>query len=525
MKKILFISCVLNFSISHAQFEYITEPAKLKGEVNSGTFESHPILSKDSSTIFFTRVSFDSTSKKKYNQDIWTSKKDASGFFVKPVSITKVNNELNNSIFGISSDGNTIYLFDCYNTDKKTVSQNGFATCSKKGDTWGEIVQHKITNLIIKGNHYDFHINNDENVILISYAGPSSLGEEDLYVSFKKDNIWSEPKHLGNKINSNKYDISPFLSNGQDTLFFSSNGFGGEGDADIFFSVRQDDSWTNWSTPQNLGNKINTPKFDAYFVKNGKNLYWSSSNDDTSNDDIYTSKLISTLVAKVDKVTNCSIYKAIDGKIDISVEGGLLPYSYVWSNGSTSEDASSLSKGQYSVSITDASGQKVELNSPISEPKEILNLTAGVNIAKIVTPEVVIFFNSGSWEILPEAAKELDRIVLIMNENPNLVIQLGSHTDCRSTVKFNKRLSNNRAASTAAYIKARINNPTRIYGTGYGESKLISNCPCEGAKISNCPEEEHKKNRRTEFIVISNEMKLIPKSDKITPKIDNYTKK
>ena len=75
---------------------------------------------------------------------------------------------------------------------------------------------------------------------------------------------------MGNKINSNKYDISPFLSNGQDTLFFSSNGFGGEGDADIFFSVRQDDSWTNWSTPQNLGNKINTPKFDAYFVKNGK---------------------------------------------------------------------------------------------------------------------------------------------------------------------------------------------------------------------------------------------------------------
>ena len=111
-----------------------------------------------------------------------------------------------------------------------------------------------------------------------------------------------------------------------------------------------------------------------------------------------------------------------------------------------------------------------------------------------------------------------------MNEYPNLVIELGSHTDCRSKADFNLRLSQNRAAASAAYIKARIKNPTRIFGKGYGESKLQVNCPCEGAVVSSCPETEHQKNRRTEFIVKSNEAAKIPKVDNVTPKIVDYKK-
>jgi outer membrane protein OmpA-like peptidoglycan-associated protein len=83
-----------------------------------------------------------------------------------------------------------------------------------------------------------------------------------------------------------------------------------------------------------------------------------------------------------------------------------------------------------------------------------------------------------------------------------MVVELGSHTDCRGSIASNATLSDNRAKASAGYIQARITNPERIYGKGYGESKLITNCPCEGTVKSTCPESEHQKNRRTEFLII-----------------------
>ena len=89
-----------------------------------------------------------------------------------------------------------------------------------------------------------------------------------------------------------------------------------------------------------------------------------------------------------------------------------------------------------------------------------------------------------------------------MNEYPNMVIELGSHTDCRASAVFNEKLSDNRAKASAAYIKKSITNPERISGKGYGESKLKNGCACEGDVKSTCTEEEHQQNRRTEFIIL-----------------------
>ncbi len=133
-----------------------------------------------------------------------------------------------------------------------------------------------------------------------------------------------------------------------------------------------------------------------------------------------------------------------------------------------------------------------------------------------------IYFDLGKWNIRPDAAVELDKIIKVMNDNPNLVIELGSHTDCRSSKDFNQRLSQNRAASSAEYIKAKITNPNRIYGKGYGESRLKINCPCEGNVISNCSEDQHQLNRRTEFIVLSNNAELSLDKDLVTPKVIDY---
>ncbi|MFT6281122.1 MAG: outer membrane protein OmpA-like peptidoglycan-associated protein [Salibacteraceae bacterium] len=113
-----------------------------------------------------------------------------------------------------------------------------------------------------------------------------------------------------------------------------------------------------------------------------------------------------------------------------------------------------------------------------------------------------IYFDVDKSNIRPDAAMELDKIVKIMNENPSIKIELGSHTDCRASKGYNKALSGRRATSSAQYIKSRITNPKQIYGKGYGESKLVNDCGCEGSVVSDCSEEEHQANRRTEFKIV-----------------------
>ena len=115
-----------------------------------------------------------------------------------------------------------------------------------------------------------------------------------------------------------------------------------------------------------------------------------------------------------------------------------------------------------------------------------------------------IYFDLNKSNMRPDAAIELDKIVKIMNENPTLVVELGSHTDCRASIAYNKALSGRRAKSSAKYVRSRITNPKRIYGKGYGESLLVNDCGCEGSVVSDCSEEEHQANRRTEFKIVGN---------------------
>lgn len=125
----------------------------------------------------------------------------------------------------------------------------------------------------------------------------------------------------------------------------------------------------------------------------------------------------------------------------------------------------------------------------------------GTDIGKLVDLKP-IYFDVGKWDVKPEGAVELDKVVGLMNENTGMVIELGSHTDCRGAAKANLTLSDKRAKSSAAYIISKGIAKDRIFGKGYGEAKLINGCACEGKKVSKCTEEEHAQNRRTEFKIV-----------------------
>jgi outer membrane protein OmpA-like peptidoglycan-associated protein len=108
-----------------------------------------------------------------------------------------------------------------------------------------------------------------------------------------------------------------------------------------------------------------------------------------------------------------------------------------------------------------------------------------------------IYFDFDKSEIRPDAAIELDKVVSYLNKYPSVKIELGSHTDSRGKANYNQKLSENRAESSANYIKKRIQNPDRITYKGYGESKLVNDCK---NRVS-CTEAQHQLNRRTEFVI------------------------
>ena len=133
---------------------------------------------------------------------------------------------------------------------------------------------------------------------------------------------------------------------------------------------------------------------------------------------------------------------------------------------------------------------------------QLIPIEVGDDLGQLIALED-IYFDFDKANIRPDAAIELDKIVEVMNDAPNLVIELGSHTDCRGDDKYNQILSEKRAKSSAAYIKARISNPERISGKGYGESQPVNDCGCgKSRKESECTEEEHQLNRRTEFRIV-----------------------
>ncbi|MES2560868.1 MAG: OmpA family protein [Bacteroidota bacterium] len=113
-----------------------------------------------------------------------------------------------------------------------------------------------------------------------------------------------------------------------------------------------------------------------------------------------------------------------------------------------------------------------------------------------------IYFDLAKYNIRPSAAKELDKLVVLMQENPDIIIELSSHTDCRAPYQYNMTLSDNRANASADYIVSKGINVVRVNGIGYGETKLVNDCGCEGKVVTRvCTEEEHQANRRTEFKV------------------------
>lgn len=480
MNKLIIVSTLLLCVVSvRAQFWKTTEPEKLSPQVNSVAEESMPFFSTDSSILYFTRTFDVRNAGGEFDQDIWYSTRGSNGEYSEAVQMKSLNNKFNNAVVGTNQAGDRLYLLNAY--DGKKDQEKGLAVSQRSANgTWGNPTRLNIPDLKIGGDFCGFYVCKDETVIIISYKGPNSLGEEDLYVVENVNGSWTSPKHMGSVINSSGFEISPFLTDSKDTLFFSSNGHGGLGDADIFYSIRQG-SWSSWSKPVNLGAPFNTDKFDAYFKYSSELAYWVS-NRESERTDIFIARILAPPALAISCAkTDVSVFAAKDGKAVVNVSNGVAPYTYLWSNGATTASISGLAPGTYEVKVTDALGRSMSCSVIVIEPAAPV----------VQSIEELIYFDLNSSKLNAENIAVLNSLIPRLKENPELKIFVESHCDVRASVPYNMWLSERRMIATKKYLAENGIDPSRVSGEFLGKSQPKIDCG------DSCTEEQHRTNRRT----------------------------
>lgn len=274
-----------------------TTPVPLSSAVNSDDEELAPLLSPDGKTLYFIRAFHEGNTGGKFaGTDIWVSRKDEQGQWMPASRMDHAwNNKRSNAVIGINAEQNVVYLLNGY------TNKSGISFSKLLNGQWSQPEFISIPG-INRDDFVGFYVNSQFDVIFISMKGKDTLGEEDLYISLKDSaGNWTEPRNLGPTINTSGFEIAPFLSEDKKRLYFSSNGHGGFGDADIFYSDRLFDSWETWSVPKNLGGEINSAVFDGYFMQGSDSLvHFVSNRKKLVTADIFESFLVSSKHSKKD---------------------------------------------------------------------------------------------------------------------------------------------------------------------------------------------------------------------------------
>lgn len=341
---------------------------------------------------------------------------------------------------------------------------------------------------------------------------PGGYGETDLYVvQIAEDGTIGSPQNLGPTINTIGNELFPYFKNG--ILYFSSDGHYGYGDLDVYQSTVS--GKMQFSEPKNLGQPINSNKDDfAYIVDGSDGFGYLSSNRalGKGDDDIYyftKSKPICNQTVS-GKVTNAKTKQIItSATIEVFDNfGDLITSATTDAVGMYRVILPCNKKVKMAASKANHSREEKELTTLKKDGGEIPNIDFELSnyddlIKKEDNQEKVIvnpiFFNYDKYDITPQAAAELDKVVFVMQKFPNVKIKIESHTDARGKDNYNRILSDNRAKSTQTYIISKGIDASRIESAiGYGESRLTNKCK-DGVK---CSEEEHFRNRRSDFIII-----------------------
>ena len=493
--------------------------------INSIYDEQHPVMSSTGKALFFTRANHpDNIGGISDKGDIWYSLLIEEQWSAPIHAGFVINSNKWNGILGFSNNGNTMLLHAHYQDDKQ-----GLSIAQKKNEEWSTPTSLKIPYFFNRSIFQSGSISDDEKVIVLSMDSYNTKGEEDIYVLFKQmDGSWSDPKNLGIGINTKYQEISPYLAEDNKTLFFASNGYSNsQGSFDIYKTIRRDDSWLQWSTPVNLGKKINTEGRESsyrYFPDLEIAVYTSTQDSNGYGDIKFISQqqtIRRPVAVKADTIHRVVVPNLVINptKTNSNTINTTPVFLFVGTveNDYTDEPIEAtlfltkIAGGSKSIYKTNNGAFNISL--PLGayhlgvEAKEYLSrfLTVDVNSAQaphqitmlpIAVGERVnlksVLFVRGTDELLLHSYDELDAVAKMMEENLSMEIMLAGHTDNRGSSKLNYDLSEKRVLAVRKYLQSKGISRKRIEGRGYGGSQPL---------VSNKNEMMRKLNRRVEFIV------------------------
>lgn len=235
--------------------------------INSEFAENGPKISPDGKTLYFWRWRDQDEKSKSYGHDIWKSNLDGNGAWAAAVKMEKpLNTGSYNAVECVGRNGNTLLLHGAFKKGKS--DGTGYSISSQTKQSWSVPQKLDIKDLekMQLGKYSNGTMSNDGTILVLCFSEVKDSEENDFYVCFKQpDGSWSRPKHMGKGVNSEFREASPFISADGANLYFSSNRPGGIGCFDIYRATRLDNTWENWTAPQNLGRTVNSDVCDIHF--------------------------------------------------------------------------------------------------------------------------------------------------------------------------------------------------------------------------------------------------------------------
>jgi len=493
-------------------------------EINKENSDYGVALLDDNKLIFTSASEKPKSTKRNYNprKTLFVGEINSNGEIVNPTRIVKkIDLKFNQLGVAYTSDKKTVYLsrnlYDKKKSKQRSDKNKRLVLYKASVDAQGYFRNIKELPFNIKGVSTGYPVLNKDNTKLYFASDRlPSMGMTDIFVvDIRKDGTYGKPRNLGKNVNTAGNETTPFLTD-EDILYFSSDGHPGKGKLDVFAAEVFENST---SEAHQLASPINSGNDDfAYIINKDKNLGFFTSNRLQGKDfnDLYSF----TLEEEV-QPEDCFIY--VDGKVKDKDTKNVIPGATVELydlDGYLLESLSTFNDGTYKFTVSCAKEYRVVASNEnyITDEKriEILEenyhtaLHTNLNLSKIKEEKKVverlqpIYYDYDDSSIKSAAAEEMDRIVEIMNDNPNLILEASAFTDSRGSDSYNLELSRRRLKSAIDYLTVKGVDITRVKGRAYGEDKLVNQC-VNGVE---CDEHAHEMNRRTEFNFTVGEAKI-----------------
>jgi outer membrane protein OmpA-like peptidoglycan-associated protein/tetratricopeptide (TPR) repeat protein len=487
----------LAYKKNHPVDDYNFQLINLGDSINSNALEYYPSLTIDGKKMIFTRRVEDDEDfyESEWMDNKWSKAIAAPG---------KINTNLNEGAQNISQDGNWLIFTGCNYPE-------GFGSCDlyisykTKNGGWSEA--ENLGNTINTSAWESApSLSPDKKDLYFSSTRSGGYGARDLWVTHRLPNgKWTTPENLGPEINTPGDESCPFIHSDNQTIYFNSNGHPGYGMTDLFLSRK--DTANRWKSPENLGYPINTIDDEGSVIvaADGVNAYYASDRKEKNAGlDLYTFKLRKDIQASKTLWVNGNVF-------DINTKQGL-PCTITLTELNSAKQISSIQTDEsgnflitlpinknYSLNINRKGYLFYSDNFSLIDNKVDSFFNVKIPLQPIEKGAAVIlkniFFDSNSDLLKKESEIELDKFVSLLNENPNLKIQINGHTDNVGKKEDNQKLSLNRANAVAKYFVSKGIKATRLTAVGFGDTKPIADNHSEQGKNNN---------RRTEINVISN---------------------